>query len=137
MLNHHLLRHHRCEKHGSDYMREVRGRPHVEICTYRADHARNPCRARAFRFSPYLNSRSGVDIDTLLLIWGDIANNLTTGQISRNRGVRQGTVTKFLHMVGNAAFHQQENTDFNFSKLQVGETFIGKRKYNRGKRVRK
>ena len=38
---------------------------------------------------------------------------------------------------GNAAFHQQENTDFNFSKLQVDETFIGKRKYNRGKRVRK
>ena len=80
-------------------------------------------------YSPlFLNSCSGVDIDTLLLIWGDIANNLTTGQISRNRGVRQGTVTKFLHMVGKAAFHQ-ENTDFNFSKLQVDETFIGKRKY--------
>ena len=74
-----------------------------------------------FLSAPYLDSHSSLTLAKLLLIWADIANNLTTGQIYRNCGVRQRTVTKILHMVANAALHEQDTTEFNFSKLQVNE----------------
>ena len=113
--------------HGGD-----QGEPSIFLSAHRGEGDTNARRSRVFRYAPYLSSRTSVTVTTLLLIWADIANNLTTGQIARNRGVRQRAVTNLLHMVSSAAYFRQENVDFYFSKLQVDETFIGKRKYHRG-----
>ena len=137
MKNHGLLTAPECKRHGGEFMVEMKDTWRFFECTHREEGAANACRARAFMYEPYLSSRTRVTLTTLLLIWADIANNLTTGNISRNRGVRQRTITKLLHMVSSAAYFRQENANFDFSNLQVDETFIGKRKYHRGKRVRK
>ena len=137
MKNHGLLSEPQCKRHGGEFMVGIKGSLQFFECTHRGEGDTSACRARVFRYAPYLRSRSSVALTTLLLIWADIANNLTTGQIARNRGVRQRAVTNLLHMVSSAAYFRQENVDFNFSKLQVDETFIGKRKCHRGKRVRK
>ena len=99
-------------------MRDLRGRLNMHEYTHH-DRCRGMCRNRVHAHAPYLNNGSAVNLGTLLLICGNFKYNLTTGQISQNRGVRQGSVTKMLHMLGNAAYH----SDFDFSRDSRTSTF--------------
>ena len=64
----------------------------------------------------------------LLLVWADIANHLCTGQICGNRGIGRKVVEDTLRNLGEAALGQERKFGHSFSRIQVDETFIGKRK---------
>ena len=89
------------------------------------------------KFEPYISLRSHLTPTILLLLWADIANQLCTGQICHSRGVGRKTVQEVLHSAANAALSQEQSEQYEFSRIQVDETFIGKRKYQRGRRQRK
>ena len=135
MKNHGLLKAPSCTVHGPSMMRDIPGRPNIQMCCFH-EFQRNPCRMKRGKLEPYVSGRMDIDAGKLLRIWADIADNLTAGQIARNRSIRHKVVTKILHDLGNAALHQEENAVYAFSSLQVDETFVGKRKYHRGRRPR-
>ena len=83
------------------------------------------------KFEPYISLRSHLTPTILLLLWADIANQLCTGQICHSRGVGRKTVQEVLHSAANAALSQEQSEQYEFSRIQVDETFIGKRKYQR------
>ena len=77
----------------------------------------------------YISMRMHLTLGNLLLVWGDIANNTSTGQISRNRDLDRKVVQGILHSVANAALRKEQVAKYEFGRVQVDETFIGKRKY--------
>ena len=136
-ISHHgLLDPPSCVIHGREMMRDVPGRSDIQVCRFH-EFSTNPCRLKRGKYEPYVSSRMKLDAGKLLRVWADIADNLAAGQTVRNRCIHRKVMTRLLQDLGNAALHQDENTVYTFSRLQMDETLPGKRKYQRGRLTRK
>ena len=57
--------------------------------------------------------------------------------MQKNTGMNKNTLGSLFLDIGRVAFAVCETADYRFSKIAVDETYFGKRKYNKGKRMRK
>ena len=137
MRNHDLFFPPICPSHGLHFMSDVPGKPNLSMCGHREPGKVNRCRLKVCKWSPFISPRTQLTPGQVLLVWADIANNMCTGQITRNRGLDRKVVQDLLHTLADAALRNETMSDYEFSRVQVDETFIGKRKYNRGRRQRK
>ena len=147
MRNHDLFFPPICPSHGMHFMSDVPGKPNLSMCGHRepgkvnrlkvCKWSRQGCRLKVCKWSPFISPRTQLTPGQFLLVLADIANNMCTGQITRNRGLDRKVVQDLLHTLADAALRNETMFHYEFSRVQVDETFIGKRKYNRDRRQRK
>jgi hypothetical protein len=121
-----------CADHGESGMR-VSGEQ--AVCQVRTGEA--VCRHTAHIYSPYLNSNSKITMEQLFLFWVHVANNESGHSISKIMALNKNTVSVLFDRVGAACHLHNVLHKPVFSHCAVDETYVGKRKYERGKRPRK
>ena len=124
MRSHDMFRPTTCHLHGIGFMSEVPGDPRLMISTYREPGNVNRCRIKKCKWT-----RTHLTPGHVLLVWVDIAKNMCTGQITRNRGLDRKVVQDFLRSLADAALRQEPTAEYEFSRMQIDGTFMGKRKY--------
>lgn len=95
------------------------------------------CRERVHIYAPFLNTTSKIRIDTLFAFWSHVANNEGASSIEKNISVNKNTISSLFDRLGAACHLADTLSPPRFGHCAVDETYIGKRKFHRGKRTRK
>jgi hypothetical protein len=119
----------------------IAGRPGFRRCSGRiapaqegGDHGR--CQTVLCDTAPHEHGRSNVSMLKKLRVWLSMAFLLKHNFVCFNLELSDRTVTRIQRQVCQCCLHQQE-TPLQANRVQVDETYFGKRKYNRGARARK
>jgi hypothetical protein len=119
----------------------IAGRPGYRMCSGRTAPAQvggkqGRCQTILCDTAPHKHGRSNVSFLKLLRVWikmGLLAKHSTA---CFEVGLGKEAVTRIQRAVCQCCLHQQE-TPLQANKVQVDETYFGKRKYNRGANARK
>jgi hypothetical protein len=112
-------------------------------CFARSGNNDNACRRRVHEAEPLLTCQSNLTTATLLKFWAHVANGESTSKIARLECINRNTVTKLFDLLCCACLRHQAVPTFDksvqttFNRLSVDETYVGRRKYNKGKRARR
>ena len=107
-------------------------------CQERARTSDNRCRKKSNACQPILTPRSNLTPAQYLDFLSDVANGLATGQAARNQTLNKNTLSLLydrLMMACVAACNDVAALKFN--KLAVDETYVGSKKYGRGRKPRR
>ena len=134
LRDHHFVKKPACPLHGDEYMEVKDG---TARCRRRIDGTTYYCRHVEHEFWPFITSRSFLTVDTVFRFWCHVASGESIDSIRRLLNLNKNTVTHLFDLVSSAAYRMQADCVAKFNKAAVDETYIGRRKYHRGKRPRK
>ncbi|CUI14487.1 unnamed protein product, partial [Bodo saltans] len=132
MLHHDFFKEPSCVEHLQANM--VRRGVHGECRVRTGD---TTCRQRVHIHAPFLSTMSKITVDKLFMFWSHVANNEGASSIEKNLSVNKNTVSVLFDRLGAACVLADSMEPARFSHCAVDETYVGKRKYQRGKRMRK
>jgi len=95
------------------------------------------CRQTASQYEPLLTTQSKISCEQLLLFFAHVANNSSVKSITVSLSLNKNTIATMIGRLGVACFKYQQCSQASFVRAAVDETYVGARKYQRGKRARK
>lgn len=136
LLGHGLIEAPSCTKHGpGDHFRRVS--PQLYACSKRSATSDNECRKTRAVCFPLVDQWNRVTVNQVLQLVGLVADNESSSKIARAMNVERKTVDRLMQKLENACVRYTTGGVRKWQRVQVDETFIGKRKNQQGKRVRR
>ena len=127
---HGLVQEPTCPVHGAAGFRQKGDKL---ICTARVGD--NECRKRFHIWNPLVSIRNKITPEQVLQIIGLVGDNTSSSKIGRTQDIGRKTIERFMMRLELAAVKHQARPR-KWSRMQVDETYVGKRKHGRGKRAR-
>ena len=135
MTSHGIIKRPSCPIHAGGNMK-LEGTAYV--CTARVAGKgahENACRRRIHVCHPVLNVKSFTTAEHLIKFWAHVANGEPNGQIVKLMAINKNTVSHLFDLLSSACirYNASATPHLKFQRLSVDETYIGSRKFHRGK----